>query len=103
MPEHLRFLVFTVFVGVFLVSFFLYLVFSNPPGIYVLVGLSFMFAGGASNFIDRAMNKGAVVDFLNIGVGPIRTGIFNIADVAIMLGFALFLFGSYIRPEKEIF
>ena len=103
MPEQIRFLVFTVFVGLFLVSFFIYLVFSNYPGMYVLVGLSFMFSGGASNFIDRAMNKGAVVDFLNIGIGPIRTGIFNIADVAIMLGFFLFLFGSYIKPERQIF
>ena len=60
-----------------------------------------MFSGGVSNFIDRASNNGAVVDFLNIGIGPIRTGIFNIADVAIMFGFALFIFGSYIRPERE--
>ena len=102
MPEQVRFLVFTIFVGIFLVAFLLYLMFSHSPGKYVLVGLSCMFSGGASNFIDRVMNKGAVVDFLNVGVGPVRTGIFNIADVAIMIGFALFLFGSSRTSEREI-
>jgi len=32
---------------------------------------------------------GTVIDFLNIGIGPWRTGIFNIADVAIMAGTVL--------------
>jgi len=47
-------------------------------------------AGGASNWIDRVA-RGSVVDFLNVGVGPVRTGIFNVADVAIMLGAAVML------------
>jgi signal peptidase II len=29
---------------------------------------------------------GAVVDFMNMGVGNLRTGIFNLADVAIVIG-----------------
>jgi signal peptidase II len=31
-------------------------------------------------------NHGAVIDFLNIGVGSLRTGVFNVADIAIMIG-----------------
>jgi signal peptidase II len=27
-----------------------------------------------------------VIDFMNLGIGSIRTGIFNVADMAIMLG-----------------
>jgi len=39
-----------------------------------------IFSGGISNFYDRAMNDGARYDFLNIGIGSLRTGIFfNIA------------------------
>lgn len=102
MPEQLRFLVFTVFVGIFLTLFLFYLVLSTPLNIYTLVGLSCIFSGGASNFADRATNNGAVVDFLNVGVGSLRTGIFNIADVAILLGVALFFFGSYYKPENEV-
>lgn len=50
-----------------------------------LVGLSLFVAGGASNWVDRVV-RGCVIDFINIGFGPLRTGIFNVADVAIMLG-----------------
>lgn len=30
-----------------------------------------------------------VIDFMNVGIGALRTGIFNVADVAIMLGAAI--------------
>lgn len=55
------------------------------------VGLALYVAGGASNLVDRVM-RGSVIDFLNVGVGPLRTGIFNVADVAILLGVAIFVF-----------
>jgi signal peptidase II len=42
--------------------------------------------GGLGNIIDRLIYGGYVRDFLNVGVGPVRTGIFNIADVALMAG-----------------
>lgn len=55
-----------------------------------LIGVTLFVAGGASNWIDR-LARGSVVDFLNVGVGPLRTGIFNVADVAIMAGAAVML------------
>ena len=54
-------------------------------------GLMLIFAGGVSNLIDR-VTVGRVIDFLNVGIGPLRTGIFNVADVAIMAGIALLVF-----------
>ena len=51
-------------------------------------GLLLFVAGGLSNLIDRVA-IGSVIDFLNIGIGSWRTGIFNGADVAIMTGVAL--------------
>jgi signal peptidase II len=53
-----------------------------------LVGLTLFVAGGASNLFDRVV-QGSVVDFVNVGVGTLRTGLFNVADVAIMLGMIL--------------
>lgn len=50
-----------------------------------IVGLALFLAGGFSNLIDR-IAVGTVVDFMNVGIGPVRTGIFNVADVAIMVG-----------------
>jgi signal peptidase II len=61
-----------------------------------LLALAFFTAGGASNWVDR-VTRGSVIDFLNVGVGPLRTGIFNVADLAIMLGVAIFVF-SELRP-----
>jgi signal peptidase II len=52
-----------------------------------LFGVSLFAAGGASNWIDRVA-RGSVIDFLNVGLGPVRTGIFNVADMAIMAGVA---------------
>ena len=45
--------------------------------------------GGISNIYDRITHKGLVTDFLNVGIGPIRTGIFNLADMAILFGLIL--------------
>lgn len=60
------------------------------------LGLALFVAGGASNWYDRVA-RGTVVDFLNVGVGPVRTGIFNTADVAIMVGAGLFVLAEFRR------
>jgi signal peptidase II len=52
---------------------------------WLALGVTLFVAGGVSNWLDRA-TTGHVVDFLNVGIGPLRTGIFNVADMAIMAG-----------------
>src|SRR4051812_17666326 len=47
-------------------------------------GLGLVVAGGVSNLADR-VTHGSVIDFLNVGIGSLRTGIFNVADMAIMI------------------
>lgn len=54
------------------------------------VAWTLVFSGGVGNLIDRVRIQ-AVIDFLNLGVGPLRTGIFNIADMAITAGFFMLL------------
>jgi signal peptidase II len=57
--------------------------------------------GGASNLIDRVVRDGRVVDFLQIGIGDLRTGIFNVADAAIVLGLAcLFASALWLRSDR---
>ena len=70
----------------------------RPSGLRL--GLALVFAGGASNLVDRVVHH-AVVDFLNVGIGPIRTGIFNVADMAIMLGISLLVFGGRWRAAAR--
>jgi signal peptidase II len=53
-----------------------------------LTGAALIWAGGVSNLADRAM-RGSVVDFMNVGLGSLRTGIFNVADIAILGGAVL--------------
>jgi signal peptidase II len=50
-----------------------------------LLGVALFVGGGVSNLLDRIIH-GTVIDFMNVGIGPLRTGIFNVADMAIMLG-----------------
>ena len=58
------------------------------------IAFAFILGGGISNIYDRLM-YGHVVDFLNMGIGSLRTGIFNLADVSIMFGVGLFLVASF--------
>jgi signal peptidase II len=58
-------------------------------------------AGGMGNLVDRVVRDGRVIDFMNMGLGPVRTGIFNVADVQIMLGLALLLLGRRQPPQPS--
>jgi signal peptidase II len=65
------------------------------------VGLVMFLAGGLSNLVDR-IAMGSVIDFLNIGIGPVRTGIFNVADVAIMAGIGLLMIDHWRRRPAGV-
>lgn len=84
-----------------MLGFLLYLVFSTKQNHWSLIALSLVFAGGSSNFFDRAVNNGVVVDFLNIGIGSVRTGIFNIADIAILVGCLLIVLTYRSEYDRE--
>ena len=92
LSEGNRFLVLVVLVGTFLFSLLVYLIQNSKQNLSSLIAFSLIFSGGLSNFYDRVVNNGAVVDFLNIGIGTLRTGIFNIADIAIMFGVFMLFF-----------
>jgi signal peptidase II len=64
-----------------------------------LVGSSLFIAGGASNLADR-LARGSVIDFLNVGLGPLRTGIFNVADMAVLLGVCI-LAVAHVRTDDH--
>jgi signal peptidase II len=50
-----------------------------------LAGLGLIAGGSMSNLADRLVG-GHVIDFLYVGIGPLHTGIFNVADAAILAG-----------------
>ena len=66
-----------------------------------LAAFLLILAGGIGNLIDRIVH-GIVVDFLIVdsGWGWLRTGIFNVADMAIMLGVGLMVMKN-LRDAKN--
>ena len=57
------------------------------------IGMCFLIGGGIGNIIDRLL-YGSVTDFLHIDFGLFRTGIFNLADVSIMIGIGILIINS---------
>jgi signal peptidase II len=92
LPAPVRFWLFTVFVGAALIGALGFVWVSQAMNHPVnILGVSLTIGGGLGNLIDRLLNGGEVVDFVNVGVGDLRTGIFNLADVAIMIGAGVLL------------
>jgi signal peptidase II len=85
-PENIRYWLLTVLIGIFLVIMLYYLIKSRKINRPNTIALSIILGGGFGNLIDRIFNDGRVIDFLNLGIGTFRTGIFNVADIAITLG-----------------
>jgi signal peptidase II len=92
LPRPVRTALFTVATGLALLALAFMTIrdrLAGPSGL----GVVLLVAGGASNCVDRVL-RGSVVDFLNVGIGPLRTGVFNVADVAIMVGAGLLVLGA---------
>jgi signal peptidase II len=99
LPPAVRTTIFTGATGLMLIGMLAIVIRERLQGA-ALFGAMLFVAGGASNWIDRLAN-GRVVDFLNVGVGPVRTGIFNVADVALMFGGALLFVSTFQRHRSR--
>ncbi|MBL4796713.1 MAG: signal peptidase II [Oleispira sp.] len=85
LSDELRYYIFTIAAGVVLLSGLIYISIKPLPKLHLFLASLFI-GGGFGNLYDRVFNDGAVVDFMLIVLGPVRTGVFNVADVAIMVG-----------------
>ncbi len=99
LPEQQRFWLLVVMNAVVLIAIPAVLVARSDFGLRQMIAVSLLLAGGIGNLIDRVFHGGLVIDFLNMGIGPLRTGIFNVADMAIMAGFALLILQP--RPKSD--
>ncbi|MBQ0769065.1 MAG: signal peptidase II [Bizionia sp.] len=64
-----------------------------------LVGFACIIGGGMANIYDRIL-YGSVTDFLHIDLGGVfRTGIFNSADVSVMVGMGLLLLSNFKKKK----
>jgi signal peptidase II len=54
---------------------------------------AFMIGGGLANLLDRLPDD-RVTDYILLSAGPLRTGIFNLADAAILAGAFAWMIGG---------
>jgi signal peptidase II len=99
LPPHVRTAVFTVATGFALLAVLAVGARQGYAGLSAL-GLALFVAGGFSNWIERVLH-GRVIDFLNVGIGVVRTGVFNVADMAIMLGAVLLAMDAVREPARS--
>ena len=92
-------MVLTVGVGLLLLAIALYSLFGKNLDSTQVAGYALIVSGGASNWVDRARFDGLVVDFMNLGIGRLRTGIFNVADLAILAGIGVLMVHGW-RAER---
>ncbi len=95
LPKHMRDWLFRGGVLLLVLGMLVYVLRAPDPSTLVVIALALCIAGGGSNLVDRWAYDGSVLDFLNLGIGPLRTGIFNVADMYIMVGAGLLLLSEY--------
>lgn len=102
LPPSFKFWLFNVAVAVGLLAIAYFLIAKKQVSPFMTVGLSLVLGGGAGNLIDRFL-YGSVTDFLILSLGPLHTGIVNIADMVIVFGIALMALGmSDLRSVKSL-
>ncbi|MCL4692519.1 MAG: signal peptidase II [Candidatus Hydrogenedentes bacterium] len=101
LPESARFWLLTVFTGAILTGIAYVLLTNRGLSRTDVISLGLLLSGGVGNLIDRVFRDGTVVDFMVMGVGPVRTGVFNIADVAVMAGIFLLFASKLFSPAAE--
>jgi signal peptidase II len=101
LPDGARFWVFVVFAATLLagVGWFALRFLQQTPMI-VTIAIALVIGGGLGNLIDRIVHDGRVVDFMQVGFPWLRTGVFNVADMAIMAGVGLMLLTT-LRSQQE--
>jgi signal peptidase II len=68
--------------------------------LYRIISGSCIIGGGLSNIIDRLFNNFKVIDFLNFGIGNLRTGILNVADLSVTFGVIALLIFEHRETHK---
>jgi signal peptidase II len=97
-----RFALFSIGGGLIILAGLYYLVTRTQLPNRLVIALSLLLGGAIGNQIDRFAFHGSVTDFLFLSVGPLHTGIFNLADMAVMFGAIYFLFESRRGPNPAL-
>lgn len=101
MPRVVKITLLQAGVGAVLVALLIFVIIKKGLSTAEIVAYSLVIGGGIGNLIDRVVRDGNVTDFLNFGIGTLRTGILNIADIQITAGFVILLLFSFFQKSKK--
>jgi len=101
LPDETRFWLFTVSVSVLLASMFIFLICSKKMSLFPTIALTLILSGGIGNLIDRIFHQGVVIDMINFGIGNLRTGILNLADLAVTFGGGLMIYYLLFNDDMD--
>lgn len=99
--DHARWIALLVVPGAVLLFLAIYALREKELDWYQASGYTLVISGGLGNLIDRYRYQ-HVVDMLYIGYGPVGTNIFNVADMAVLLGIFLLLYGSWKEGKEAV-
>jgi signal peptidase II len=101
LPATARFWIFVVMAALLLTGVGIFALRSlQQTPLLGIVAIALVIGGGLGNLIDRIVHDGRVVDFMQVGFPWLRTGVFNVADMAIMTGVGLMLLTT-VRSRQE--
>lgn len=96
LPEFLKFVLLILLPSIVLLTGLYFILTKARLSKLTMVGAAFVIGGGIGNLYDRIM-FGSVTDFLHIDFVIFQTGIFNLADVSIMIGMAMIIAAAYVN------
>lgn len=87
--------------SVLAVAVVLWMLLASPPSRFTALGCGLVLGGAAGNLLDR-ITAGEVTDYADLQFWPLREWpIFNVADMAIVLGVVLLLLAAFAGNNKE--
>lgn len=101
LPTPIKLLFLSILPFVVLSGGIYYLLKNKNIPVLLAIGLAFTLGGGIGNLYDRILH-GSVTDFMHINFSFIKTGIFNMADVSIMIGMGLILINLISKKNKDL-
>lgn len=99
LPARARYLAFVIAVGGLLLALSGFALRDPALALPQFLALVSIVVGGAGNLLDRVA-LGYVRDFALVRVGPLSTGVFNTADVAVTLGSVALVLTGWRRGRR---
>ena len=102
LPHSISYIIFIIIPLIFLMAFAAYIIIKRYQlSMLIFFCYTLILAGGLGNIIDRVMHHMRVSDFLNFGIGNLRTGILNLADFYITTGVSIIIIIALLPKKKK--